>query len=182
MAKVYRCGWSLKEDRPKINFELEENRRNDWLAVAEVVMTRELPLESYPAISVRVMHPYATDWDCYMMPGASGLFSQRFVDIVGGHALQCFTLLTARLNGEPYYFLYCIRTIDCLDRERSQIEVFPDDTSQIMDITHYAFVEDRLPEGMLFCIPDIPDLFATEAVAARVQKSALRGVRMDLLP
>jgi hypothetical protein len=42
-------------------------------------------------------HPRdAIYWDCFMAAGTKGVFSQRFVDVVGKDSLSAFTLL-ARL-------------------------------------------------------------------------------------
>ena len=60
--------------------------------------------------------------------------------------------------------------------------MFQCDPTIIKEITHYAFYENRLTDGALFCIPESPRLFATESVVDRIKKSGLKGIRMPLLP
>lgn len=182
MSRVFDCRPSLEDDRPVINFELKENARNDWLTVSKVLDGIE-PKSAFPRdIRITVDDPRAWEWDCYFDGGSRGLFSQRFVDVVGSEALQYFSLLPALLNDCRYYFLYCEEPIDCFDRSRARFETFPHDPSRIMDISHYAFVEARLPAGCLFCISEVPDLFATEGVAQKIKASGLKGIRMPELP
>ena len=126
-------------------------------------------------------HPDAIQWACYIDSGR-GLFSRKFVAAVGSESLQGFTLLPATLNGCPYFFLRIETPIDCLNRTASQVETFPSDPLAIMEITHYDFYTDRLPECALFSIPEMPDLFATDGAAQRIEKSGLRGILLELLP
>lgn len=182
MVTVYDCRWSLEDERPEIDFEDEAVRRNDWLTVANV-LDGTLPIASFPSmVSVRVRHPQATEWDCYMDGGARGLFSQRFVDVVGKDALRHFSLLPCDLNGKPYFFLRCEQRVDCFNRMSAVFDTYPHDPATIMHIRHYAFFDDRVPEGSLFCIPEVPDLFATEDVVRHIKEGGLKGIRTPPLP
>lgn len=182
MPVVYDCRSSTEEDRPWIDFEADETRRNNWLRVGEVV-DGELPVSSFPLqVSVVVRHPEAVEWDCYFDGGSRGLFSQRFVDAVGLNDLRYFSLLPCTLNGAPYFFLRCERTVDCLDRGNSGFTTFPHNPSKIMHIKHFAFVDGRVPADALFCIPETRRLLATESVVRKIRDAGLKGVRTPELP
>lgn len=182
MAFVYDCSWSTEEDRPSIDFEADENRKNDWLRVGEVV-NGQLPISAFPSqLAVSVRHPEALEWDCYMDGGARGLFSQRFVDSAGPNALQHFSLLPCSLNGHTYFFLRCELKVDCFDRMNSQFETFPHNPLKVMHIKHFVFVDKRVPPDALFCIPETRRLFATESVVRRINDAGLKGVCTPELP
>lgn len=181
MSIVYKCRWSLEEDRPEIDFEDEKNRANDWLRVGEVVDGARAASDC-PEVSVEVRHAEATDWDCYMVGGTRGLFSQRFVDAIGAESLLGLSLLPAALNGATYYFLRLEQPTDCLDRSLSIVETFRSDPTAVKKITHYVFVEDLLPVDACFVLPELPDLLVTESVVGRLNTAALKGLRIQPLP
>ncbi len=182
MTHAYSCGPSYEDDRPEIDFDDEFNAANDWLTIGEVI-DGTLSEDHYPAkVVIKVNDPRATDWHCYMDGGLGGLFSARFIECVESDALERFSLFPAQLNSAEYFFLRCDDPLDCLDRRQSTFEVFPHDPSRIMHITHYSFVDDRIPDGILFCIPDAHRLFATPAIADKVARAQLKGVLFSELP
>src|SRR4051794_35586444 len=131
MTKVYECRWSIEEDRPEIDFEDSRNAKNEWLAIA-YVLDGLRPFNEFPEnVRITVSHPDATQWDCYMDGGARGLFSRRFLEVIGLHALRGLSALPATLNDATYYFLRCDQPIDCLDRTNSNFEMFRSDPTSI---------------------------------------------------
>ncbi len=182
MPNVYYCGPSYEKDRPEIDFDDKVNAANDWLTIGEVI-DGTLSEDHYPAkVVVKVNDPRATEWHCYMDGGMGGLFSNRFVECVGSDALERFSPFPAELNGAEYFFLRCHDPLDCLDRQQSTFEVFPHDPSRIMHITHYSFFKDRIPDGALFCIPEVHRLFATDGVVGKSLRGQLKGVLFSELP
>jgi hypothetical protein len=179
--RIYHCRPSWEESRPQIDFEAADNGGNDWLVVGEVVDGTR-PVQDYPQVAVRVDHPRANQWDAYMVAGTRGLFSKRFVNLVGRAAFQGLSLLPASLNGEEYYFLRCEAPVDCFDRINAVFETFEHAPDEIMEITHYAFREDCLPVDACFVVPELPYLFATESVVDRIQAAKLKGVMLQPLP
>lgn len=181
MTQVYECRPSYEDERPEIDFEDEVNGQNDWLTVGEV-LDGIRPVIDFPIVSVQVRQPDATQWDCFMVAGTRGLFSQRFIDAVGNASLQGITLHPAKLNGRTYYFLRCEKPVDCLDRYKSVFETFAHDPSRVMDVSHYAFRSESLPADACFVLPELPDLLLTESVVQRLKAANLKGVRVQLLP
>ena len=177
MMAIYECRPSLEDDRPQIDFELPENCRNDWLAVGEVVDGTR-PRSQFPRVVIRVVHPEATKWDCFMDGGVRGLYSNRFLDVVGAGALRGLVPLPATLNGESYYFLRYEQPVDCLDLARSELVYFRSNPTHVKSILHYAFDPARVPADACFCLPEVPYLLLTEAVADRIRHAGLRGVRL----
>lgn len=181
MSYIYKCSYSIEEDRPEIDFMDAENAKNDWLLVSEVIDGLR-PIGDFPKVSVTVRHPDATNWDCYCDGGVRGLFSERFVEAIGQSSLIGLTLLPALLNGVSYYFLRCDQPVDCFDRENSEFETYPHDPKRIMDISHYAFGEDCLPMDCFFCIPETRRLLLTESMAIRLSAAGLKGICLTPLP
>jgi hypothetical protein len=166
-----------------IDFDSEENGRNDWLRIGGVIRG-ELPTSEYPRrVEITVHDPDAGTWDCYLDGGVRNLFSRKFVEVVEREALDDFTLMPARLNGFDYFFLRCERMTDCLDRQRSRYITFPHDQSRIMQIDHWALHDEPLAGKIkCFCIPEFPILLVTEKLASRIADSDLKGVEVELLP
>lgn len=181
---IYSCRPSSERDRPTIDFDLEDNAKIDWLRVGRI-LSGALPIDQFPSpVRVTVNNPDATTkWDCFKDGGTRGLFSRRFVDVVGREGLRDFSLLRATLNGADYVFLRCDRPTDCLDRQRSRYDTSPHDPVRIMDIEHFAFRDELLAaSARFFCIPEIPDLLVTEEIARNILASSLKGVRLEPLP
>lgn len=183
MERIFRCGPSCEDHRPMIDFDLPVNAKNDWLTIGKVVEGR-LPAGQFPeSVKITVPDPRATRWDCFMDGGTRGLFSRRFAISVGKNALSDFQLMPAKLNEEDYFFLRRIRSRDVLDREKSDVITFPHDPIRVMEIRHYVFRHtspDSLPQ--LFCIPETPELLASETIADVITRTQLRGIRLDVTP
>jgi hypothetical protein len=58
---------------------------------------------------------------------------------------------------------------------------FPSNPQRIMDVKEYKFKMDLIPDPICFCIPELPDLFATQSVKAAVELCGLRGMRFTQL-
>ena len=167
MPKVYSCRPSFEDERPMIDFELADNACNDWLTVGKV-FDGTLPQDVWPAeVAITIADSAATEWDGYMVAGTSGIYSRRFVDLVG-QGLADFSLLPALLNDEPYFFLRCERRINCLDRHDARFETYPHDSTRIMSISHFAFTRAVPTAPELFGIPETLELLSTEALALKM--------------
>ena len=51
-----------------------------------------------------------------------------------------------------------------------------------MRIQHYKFIENEIPDGILFGIPENHRLFATAAIRTKVLTAGLRGVEFTEVP
>lgn len=175
--KIFLVRVSLEEDRPWIDFQMEENRRNDWLLLDEV-LRGERPASEYPPVRVIVNHPEAELWDYYSMVGPFGMLSERSALILGSFALPYFELCRATLNRSPYFILKAKKPLDCLNHEESILVPFPHDTTRVMDIEKFRFFKEKIKDPSLFTIPEGPWLFATQTIDARIRQWHLRGFRL----
>jgi hypothetical protein len=167
---------TVEEDRPLIDFQFEENRSNNWLAIDQV-LRGERPIEEYPAAHISVMHKAATEWDFYSVPGTFGLFSQRAVDLLAPYTSDNFDFLEARLCRLPFYFVKTRRLLDCLDRQRSVLVWFRSDPTRVKKIERHSFRKDLIEDPSLFSIPEQHGLFATQSVRTFIEQRRLKGFK-----
>ena len=176
---IYICDASYDDDRPRIDFNCPETRENDWLLIGDVLDGLQ-PVSLWPATVVMKSLPReAIYWDCFMAAGTKGVFSQRFVDVVGKDSLSAFTVLPCQLNFVGYYFLRCERQIDCFDHAHASYQTFRSNPARIKLIHRFAFHEHLLPHDACFCIPETKSLLVTEPVAQRIREAGLRGVLLE---
>ncbi|MFM8584571.1 MAG: imm11 family protein [Planctomycetaceae bacterium] len=180
MERIYECRPSDEDTRPTIDFDDERHCAIDWLTIAEVI-DGALPLDSFPSVSLHVARPDATQWDCYMDGGVRGIFSRRFVNAVGSAAFNGVELLPANLNDEIYFFIRCVKPIDCLDRSKSIYESFHCDPQSIKAIRHYAFRSEAVPEDSCFVLPELPTLLVTDSVFQRIRAAGLKGISIKCI-
>ena len=86
------------------------------------------------------------------------------------------------MNDREYLFLRDENPIDCLDRKRSDLDVYQSDPSKILNVRHFVFTSDVPSDPVLFCLPGSFRLFATESLAKRIARSDLRGIVVEPLP
>lgn len=176
---VYTCRASFEDDRPQIDFNCPETAENDWLIIGDVLDALK-PASLWPAKVVMKSHSEnATQWDCFMAAGTRGVFSKRFVEVIGKDSLHGLSLLPSQLNGVGYYFLRCERQIECFDHAHSTYETFRSNPARIKYIRQFAFHEHLLPKDACFCIPETKTLLLTEPVAQRIRAAGLRGVFLE---
>lgn len=123
------------------------------------------------------------EWDYFSTTGTSGLFSQRAVDALQKLWIGYFDAMPSLLEGQPYYFLHCRETIDCLNLYESEIIYFdPPDDHDIMRIRQYAFHKSMLTDPLIFTIPQEPYfLFATDSVPRISEAAGLKGLEFRKL-
>jgi hypothetical protein len=172
--KIYLVGSSLEEDRPLIDFTLRENKRNAWLTVGEV-LDGERSVSDYPGVELLVKRSDAPNWDFYSVPGTLGLFSERAIGLFIPYATRFFDPVGAELNGAPFFFLREKRALACLDRENSIVVPFASNPSRIMEIHKFVFHQERVTDPLLFRIPELRRLLATQSIKRIIDDKQLKG-------
>ncbi len=174
---IFQCRASSQEDRPAINFGHPVNMQNDWLLIGSI-LDGDHNMSEYPYVEIFVADEDATEWDIYHSGGRL-LFSSKFVDTVGEASFYGLVPLPAYLNGAEYWYLRCERTIDCIDREKSEFETYSPDSDRINFIFKAVFLESRIGEDMCFTLPDRTNfLYMTEPVAIRLTKANIKGMKL----
>ena len=95
-----------------------------------------------------------------------------------------------RINGEPFFLFYTDRRIDCLDRQRSEIEFFRSSPERVRQVVRYAFAKERLRPCDVFTVPELSDgmffwsqeTFLTGLARAAIEETGLVGFRFEELP
>ncbi len=170
---IFEMGLSFDEKYPKVNYSNRKNRQHDWLRLGEMLRGAEPMDEAFVAgidIDVRTRQPFdVLDIACW--PVISGRARSLLVEL----GLEGVRFVPGLVNGKPFYHLIP-PTIDCLDRERSELEFFAD-SDRVMMIHRYVFHKERIPDPSIFCIPESRYVFATDAVERAVVSSGLVGFR-----
>jgi hypothetical protein len=175
-TKVFEIRTSLESGRPEIDFELSENAQIDWGFVGQV-LEGSRPIQDYSTIHISVQHPEATDWDFYSCAGTFGIFSQKVVDLIGADAFNNFELIPAQVNGKGYFFLKCIKRIDCFDRDKAEFIPFDGEPIKIMTIQKYMFKLDKIDAKHIFCIPENENIYCSEGHSL-LFSNTLKGFRL----
>lgn len=174
---IYCMRASDEENTPFIDFERPENGANiPWGLIGSVLLGEETD-DKYVSVNLRVYTEGAGDWHCYPVPGTFGLFSQAVIDLIGPHMKQCFEFFEATVNDLPYYFLRQIGTLDCLDREHSELVPFPHDPSRVMRIKRYRFHKQEIADPIVFVVPETStEIFTTQGIKDALEEAKLRGI------
>jgi hypothetical protein len=160
-----------------LDFELGENSRTG-LNLENALQT-ETNASAQTAAEFLVTGPDPTAWDCYACGGTLGVFSQKAMTVLAPFAHRCFETLRVSINGAPYYVLRTKDTLDCLDRNRSIIKVFPHDPGRIMQVDRFRFRKELVPDPIMFVIPEGPfHLFASDGVERAIRAGNLRGFEL----
>jgi len=183
LARITNLRTSVENSRP---FEVSRLPVGAWLIQAntDLIAGDRHDVAAWQPYELYCSEPGstpATAWDYYAFQQSSGLFSKRAIDVLGSALSRCFTLLPSTLEGEPYYFLHCRAPIDCLVRDASKINFFPEpDDDKVLDIEAYVFDVDQVEDPLIFALPEQPfHLFATESIPKIVRKAKLKGFRFD---
>lgn len=108
------------------------------------------------------------------------VFSQQAVTRLHDCLVECGELLSLSFNTHEYHAFNCMKTVDCLDFERSTITRYP--SGGIMDIERYHFVPNKLAGIEMFRLPNYSaTVFVTDIFARRVRQHGLTGVRIPVV-
>ena len=69
--------------------------------------------------------------------------------------------------------------IDCLDRERSNIEFFRREPDKVKWIGSFAFHIDQLSDPMIFRVRESPAILATQSIKQIVEDAGLKGFMFE---
>ncbi|MBT5019031.1 hypothetical protein OAF42_03135 [Planctomicrobium sp.] len=123
-----------------------------------------------------VNHPDKYTWDCYRNSGHYGFISKRFRDAVQPYCSECFDFWPVMLDDVEFFIIRRVGVIDCLDRESSEFDTFPD-TDKIMIVDRYAFHKEKIPDICMFSIPDQRGpIFFTNGLTRLLLPLQLNGV------
>jgi hypothetical protein len=174
---VYRVGASTEDIRPEIDCTL--NKANvDWHRIAQII-NGDRPVRDYVVPRINLPADDAAAWDYYSCGGTHGFMSSRAYAVLSPYATYCLQFLDAYINNAKYYLLRGVCTIDCLDRDQSELVEFPDGSGAIMEIEKYVFRKDTLSDPCLFLIAEDPGrMFGTDKIEQIIRSNGLRGFRM----
>ena len=187
---ITRLGYCLDDDYPTINWGRHAPMADLWLKVDERGKAGQPVADLLGQIGYRLR--FSRRWprvDCVaMMPGlAVSLGAKAALEALGVPGLR---FLEFRINDEPFFPFYTDRRVDCLDRERSELEFFRCSPGQVKEVVRYAFTEDRLCPCDLFTVPELSegsffwshDTFLTEPARQTLEGVGLVGFRFEELP
>jgi hypothetical protein len=171
---------SVEETRPQIDFTMNQLRGGvDWGLIASVFYN-EISETAYRPARIVIDDPDAAQWDFYRCPGTPGLISGRAAAILGPYSTRCFSMLEAYVNDHPFFFLRERGAINCLNRERSVLEIFyPGEPDEIILVKRHPFDKSVIPDPCLFAIPEARcDLFGSDGIEELIRTNDLRGFRV----
>ena len=178
--QIFEIRANTEEDRPYIDFTDAHNVGLDWGLLNKVRAGCDV---EYSVFDIRILEDDAADWDMYPVPGLLGLISDGAVSRIGRSVFdRCARLLPATVNGHIYYFIISVERLDCLNTDLSEFRYFAHDPARIMEVLHYEFHFDLIPESTFFTIPQTYSLLATGDIVAKIHDKRLRGFRCVELP
>jgi hypothetical protein len=177
IAKSIQMVWFDGDDRPYITDDA-----NDWDSLQSFVR-EPVSAKQQPIIRFSIDHSEATKCDFYTcglnLYGHYHMMSARAVSVIGPEAFRNFRLLSAEVNGSPYFLLHRMNDSNCLDLTRSVFSpceppLDPPLERLLFSIAQYAFHQDAITPNIFFTIPESNYLFCCEKLAQKI-KSYLSG-------
>lgn len=102
------------------------------------------------------------------------VFSQKAVDALLELLVENGELLPLISKDGQFYVYNVTRVADALDEERSEVVRFKT-SGRIMRIEHYRFRSELLAGLSIFKVPQLTEVFVTDAFVKRVQEANLKG-------
>ncbi len=86
-------------------------------------------------------------------------------------------------NGRHFYLMNVLTSLDCLDKDNSDIMFSRTEKERIIAINRYSFIEQAIGNNKIFRLKDSPlqGPFITESVVEEIRKSNLKGFCFDLV-
>lgn len=100
---------------------------------------------------------------------AVGSFLERFGELLPLNCVNC--------GAERLVVFNAVQILDALDEARSEIVRFP--TGRVMTVTRYSFRPDVVNDAVIFRIPQLSKLFATESLTEHVHEHGLSGLKFE---
>jgi hypothetical protein len=187
---ITRLSHVLDDDFPTIDWSLHAPMADVWLEIDERHKLGQPVEDLLDRISYHLL--LNRRWprvDCVeMVPGLA--VSERAKAAMEALGVPGMQFLGFRVNGEPFFLFYTERRVDCLDRDRSEIEYFRSSPEQVMQVVRYAFAEERVRSCDVFTVPELSDgmflwsqeTFVTDAVRTILEGADLNGFRFESLP
>lgn len=182
LKTVYELEVDYPDRRPLVDYLHPSYGGIDW-ELLEDILVAKLSAEKWPPrVELVVEDDDAINWDCFNSGTVSFLFSQRFIDFIGPHALRNFTPMPIMLNGAPYFALRREAVVDVFDWKHAKFRTFTTDPSRIKFVEQYAFLPDRVPTYCLFCIPEVvTEHFVDSVLANRIRQFEGKGIALTPL-
>ncbi|MEZ5941665.1 MAG: hypothetical protein R3C18_09750 [Planctomycetaceae bacterium] len=166
------------ETGPFIDFETPENGTCvPWELIGDILLG-EQPAELWPDVKLTAHGKGIDEWHYFSVPGTFGAVSQEVVKCIGDFMREYFQFFPSTISDRTFYFLQNISSLDCLDRDRSDIVFFPHDASRVMRIKSYRFRAGCIADPLVFVIPETTtELFATQGVKRIIERHNLDGFK-----
>jgi hypothetical protein len=167
---------SEEEDSPGATFLRAKHKNVPWESIG-AVLRGEAPMSQYKPVFFTVRAKGAENWHYYTVAGTFGLWSQTVIDLIGPYMKRCFEFpLKAFVNDLPFYFMRPVGSLDCLDRDHSELLVFPDEPQRVMRIKRYRFFKEKIPDPLVFVVPEtLTEIFATQSIKTMIEDAKLNG-------
>ncbi len=178
--RLYRFGPSTEEGRPRIDFEDPQNV-GEAFDVSSEVLWGERPQSEYLEPQIFVDHPQATEWDCYLYPGASCFYSNRAKQLLEPYCKKCIEFYPARLNGAQYWCIKVVERVPWVDNEQSKFTYYENDPDMTIDkIIKFVFRKDLIDDPSLFLVPETWNWkYCTESLKTMIEQAGLRGFSFE---
>jgi hypothetical protein len=176
---VYNMFPSGEDHRPQIDLE-KHGYSDEWKELARPFPERVEVLQSN-RLAFNCDASDALDWDWYWRVGMWGMWSQRAKDLLWPYARKHLRCFLTTLNDQPYYILHVDKklAVDCLDRERSDLEFFKSDPASVKRIRKYVFKQELLTDPLVFNIPEVNAILSTRTIRQMVFDAGLKGFHFE---
>lgn len=178
---IYWIAVQADEEYPRIDFSHPKNRGIDWLSIAQMI-DGELPLDGDRLLRAVVTIKKKRGQERL---GVDALWFEHRI-LVSPQAkaaidelnLNGISFLAMSVNTERFFALKVIRTIDCLDKDQSELEYFASNPTRVMMIRKHVFQKALVPDPCIFQLPENrARIFATPTVKATLEQARVCGMQ-----
>ncbi len=187
---ITRVGCSLDDDYPVVDWSCHASMADLWLEIDD----RYRAGEPFDNLLSQISYQLELNcrWprvDCIaMVPGLA--VSSRSKVVLENMGISGMQFLEFQVNGESFFMFLTARRVDCLDRERSELEFFRSSPEHVKEVVRYVFIEERLSPCDVFTVPELSDgmfpwaqeIFFTALARNTIEKAGLIGFHFKELP
>jgi len=176
-SAIYALKCSVAEDYPRIDFSCQSDD-TDWLLIAEM-LDGEKPIDAnyIEKANIKLLLPKkavdVVNFEFRLM------VSDKAKTLIGSLEIKNINFYKTYVNKVPFFHLVNLNILDCLDRQKSVVKVFPSDPNRVMKISKYVFQKGLIQDPSIFSIPEkLGNLFCTKKVSDEIFRSKLCGFRI----
>ena len=172
--------WESMNDYNETQVYDKLNEAFDWAIFKQVAEGKA----EYKPLAIKMRTNKILKKDLIDAPGCQGIFSKKAIEIIGLDTFRDFMIFPLTINGASYFAVYCLKELDCLDKENSPHNFLNSGDTEFgfWEIEKHSFHLDKIKANTVFKLQETYRyLYCTEEIGSRILENNLVLMAQPLL-